>query len=234
MQPSAASPDAVPEWAGTAVIAGVTRVLWGGSAELLRALDVATRLHAGQERKGTAIPYISHPLGVCSIACEYGATEPEAIAALLHDVLEDVHPNWVAREAVVSFGPVVLAIVVGCTDGEPGDDGNRAPREARHEAYLEHLVTAGPSIVLVSASDKLYNARSIVKDLRVSGEQLWEKFSGPREETLAYYAGLVDGFRANQHQKPRSVRELIDELERTVGEMHRLADLGADREDTGG
>jgi (p)ppGpp synthase/HD superfamily hydrolase len=102
---------------------------------------------------------------------------------------------------------------------KPWDD--KHPKAERSRAYLEHLRTADRSVLLVSASDKLYNARSIVKDLRVHGDALWERFSGTRDETLARYRDLVDAYRSN----PASNRELVDELERVVTEMHRLAGL---------
>lgn len=175
-------------------------------------------MHAAQPRKGTDIPFVSHLLGVCSIAFEYRATEDEAIAALLHDAIEDVTPTDEARAVVGSFGSAVLAIVEGCTDGVAGEDGRKAPKAERSRAYLEHLRAADRSILLVSASDKLYNARSIVKDLRVHGDRLWSRFSGSREQTLAYYRELVMAFRAN----PASNAELVDELDRTVIEMQRL------------
>jgi GTP pyrophosphokinase len=205
----------------TAAIPERPRAEWRYSVRLLRALDATARMHAAQLRKGTGIPYLSHLLGVCSIAFEYGATEDEAIAALLHDAIEDVTPTEAARAVVRSFGEAVLGIVEGCTDGVPGEDGQKAPKAERARRYLAHLATADRSVLLVSASDKLYNARSIVKDLRDHGEALWERFSETREKTLAYYGALVDAFRAN----PARNGELVGELDRVVTEMHRLAGL---------
>ncbi len=110
------------------------------SERLIDALGVAARLHAGQRRKGSDIPYLSHLLGTCGIALDYGAGEEEAIAALLHDVIEDVQPTADARAAVAAFGPEVLRIVEGCTDS---DTHPKPPWRERKEAYVEHVADPG-------------------------------------------------------------------------------------------
>ncbi len=192
---------------------------WRPSERLIDALAVATMLHADQVRKSTTIPYVSHLYGACSIALDYGATEDQAIAALLHDAIEDADDTQAAREAVATFGPRVVRIVEACTDGTPGPDGKKPPWQARKEAYLRHLATADAGVLLVSASDKLHNARSIVADLRRDPEQLWTRFNASREQTLWYYRSLVDAFRANDQSR----QDLVDELERTVAEIERLS-----------
>lgn len=189
------------------------------SPRLIPALETAARLHATQSRKGTRIPYLAHLLGTCAIALEYGANEDEAIAALLHDAIEDVTPTRDAREAVAAFGPEVLRIVKACTDT---DQHPKPPWRPRKEAYLRELAAADASVLLVSAADKLHNARSVVADLRTIGPAIWERFTPPREESLWYYRALVDAFRANTANRPA----LIDELDRTVTDMERLAEVG--------
>jgi Guanosine polyphosphate pyrophosphohydrolases/synthetases len=189
---------------------------WLYSERLLMALDAAARMHAAQRRKGTDIPYLAHLMGTCAIALEYGADEEEAIAALLHDAIEDVTPTEAARAAVAWFGKRVLAIVEGCTDT---DEHPKPPWRPRKEAYLRHLAEADASVLLVSAADKLHNARSVVADLRSDGEAVWERFTGKRDGSLWYFRALVDAFRANPAHRPA----LIDELDRTVTEMERLA-----------
>ena len=191
----------------------------------VKALRVAAIAHGGQRRKGSdpesrPIPFISHPLGVCSIAQGYGADEEEAIAALLHDVLEDVTPTDAAISTVRWFGDRVYRIVEECTDGMPGPDGHKKPTAARRAAYLPRLATADRSALLVSASDKLHNARSIVADLRVVGDKVWERFNLGKEDQLAWYDGLVRAYRAN----PAHHAELVDELARVVQEMRGLAE----------
>ena len=189
---------------------------WQYSDRLIEALAAAAQIHATQARKGTSIPYLSHLLGACAIAFEYGASEDEAIAALLHDAIEDGEPTEAARKTVWSFGEEVGRIVEGCTDA---DTHPKPPWRERKEAYLESLATEDHSILLVSACDKLHNARSIVRDLRVVGEALWERFSAPKDETLWYYRSLVIGYRSNPAHTPA----LIDELDRTVAAMETLA-----------
>jgi (p)ppGpp synthase/HD superfamily hydrolase len=186
------------------------------SERLIEALGVAARLHAHQRRKGSDIPYLSHLLGTCAIALDYGAGEDEAIAALLHDAIEDVQPTDRARAAVAAFGPEVLRIVEGCTDS---DSHPKPPWRERKEAYIAHVVERDAAILLVSAADKLHNSRSIVSDLRRFGPATWDRFNGGRDGSLWYYRTLVGAFRAN----PAHPRELVDELDRTVTEMEAQA-----------
>ena len=186
------------------------------SERFLQALDAAARMHGAQRRKGSDIPYVSHLLGTCSIAMQYGADEDESIAALLHDAIEDVRPTDSARQAVAFFGRRVLAIVEGCTDA---DTHPRPPWRERKERYIAHLAEADASILLVSASDKLHNARAILADLRRVGDKVWDRFTASRDETIWYYRSLVDAFRANPEHDP----ELIAELDRTVAEIEQLA-----------
>ena len=192
---------------------------WLYTHRLLEAVSAALLMHANQARKGTTIPYISHLFGACSIAFDYGANEDEAIAALLHDAIEDVHYMFGARETVAAFGPEVLRIVEACTDA---DTKRKPPWRKRKTAYLAHLAEADRPILLVSASDKLHNARAIVADLRRDGDALWARFNAPKAGTLWYYRALVTAFRAN----PAHVVDLTDELDRTVTEMERLAAAG--------
>jgi (p)ppGpp synthase/HD superfamily hydrolase len=178
------------------------------------ALTYATELHATQVRKGSDIPYIAHLLGVASIALEYGANEDEAIAALLHDAIEDQGGADTREEIRRRFGDNVTAIVDGCTDA---DTIPKPPWRQRKEEYIAHLLTASPSVLLVSGSDKLHNARSILKDYRVLGESLWERFQGRKEGTLWYYRQLVITF-CQIGKTP-----LVAELERVVLELEALA-----------
>jgi (p)ppGpp synthase/HD superfamily hydrolase len=199
------------------------RPLYGD--RFVKALRVAAIAHGSQRHKSSdpesrPIPYISHPLGVCSIAQGYGADEDEAIAALLHDVLEDVTPTDAAIRTVRWFGERVFRIVEDCTHGMPGPDGKKRPTADRRAAYLPRLATADRSALLVSASDKLHNARSIVADLRVVGHDVWRRFNLRKQEQLAWYEGLVGAYQAN----PAHHAELVDELARLVQEMRRLAD----------
>ena len=181
------------------------------------ALQLATQLHANQVRKGTNIPYVSHLLAVASMVLEAGGDEDEAIAALLHDAVEDQGGQPVLQDIRQRFGDRVAEIVDGCTDayGEP-----KPPWRERKEAYIAHLSTASASVLLVSISDKTHNARAILADYRRIGEDLWGRFSGGRDGTLWYYRELVKAYRANNLDR---LSELVDEFDRIVSALEPAA-----------
>ncbi len=157
---------------------------------LPRALKVAMDAHKGQVRKSTLIPYISHPLAVASIAMEYGASQDQAIAALLHDAIED--GGEIYRKIILEeFGETVLSIVEGCTDGTPDSSGKKAPWNDRKQSYLRHLEDASTDVLLVSGSDKLHNARAILRDLNLIGVSVFDRFSASKEDTIWYYESLA-------------------------------------------
>lgn len=178
------------------------------------AILFASELHRAQVRKGTGIPYIAHLLGVASIVLDHGGTEGEAIAALLHDAVEDQGGRPVLDKIRKRFGDSVAAIVEGCTDA---DVTPKPPWRERKEAYLKHLQGAASSVLLVSSADKLHNARALLGDYRVVGKALWGRFKGGKDGTLWYYRALADAFRAN------GPRAIADELDRVVSELERLA-----------
>jgi GTP pyrophosphokinase len=151
------------------------------------ALLLASRVHRAQTRKGTRIPYIAHVLGVASIALEYGATEAEAVAALLHDAAEDGGGEAMLAEIRAAFGETVADIVLGCSDSLVENPDDKAPWRQRKETHLAHLVHATSSVCLVFAADKLQNVRSLARDYRLHGEDVWPRFKGHREGTLWYY-----------------------------------------------
>jgi GTP pyrophosphokinase len=156
------------------------------------ALQLAADLHRVQTRKGGAIPYLSHLLGVASLVIEYGGDEDLAIAGLLHDVLEDCGAQH-ADQIRQRFGDRVLRIVEACTDGTPNPNGQKGPWQERKQAYLEHLASAAEDALLVSACDKLHNARAIASDL-ASGQDVFARFKGGRDGTLWYYRNLLGIF----------------------------------------
>jgi (p)ppGpp synthase/HD superfamily hydrolase len=180
------------------------------------ALAYAARFHARQKRKGTRIPYIAHPLAVASIVLEYGGKEDEAIAALLHDVIEDGGGKRAREEIRLLFGSNVVEIVDGCSDT---DETPKPPWKPRKIAYITRLPQESKSVLLVSAADKLHNARAILADYRVLGEKLWERFKGGRE-SLWYYHELVKAFKTTG-KHPR----LIEELNRVVSELEELVSV---------
>jgi (p)ppGpp synthase/HD superfamily hydrolase len=184
------------------------------SPKFEEALVYATQIHGGQLRKKTQVPYIAHLLGVTAIAMEYGANETEAIAALLHDAVEDCGGAKRQREIEEKFGYEVGEIVAGCTDT---DQTPKPPWRERKENYLAHLKTASASTRLVSAADKLHNARAILHNLREEGEDVWERFNAGKEGALWYYRALVSAFREH------GTGALVDELDRVVSELERLS-----------
>jgi (p)ppGpp synthase/HD superfamily hydrolase len=175
-----------------------------------QALIFATRKHAGQIRTGTGTPYISHLLSVAALVLEAGGGEDLAIAALLHDVVEDCGGPPMLKEVRRRFGKRVADVVDGCTD--PGITTHPSWRE-RKEQYIRHLRTADADTRLVSAADKLHNARSILADYRRIGEPIWQRFHGKRAGTLWYYRALLGEFQRKHRNR------LVDELERVVSEL---------------
>jgi (p)ppGpp synthase/HD superfamily hydrolase len=182
------------------------------------ALTFACDLHRTQARKGTQIPYVAHLLAVAGLALEHGATENQAIAAILHDAIED-HPRGGTTSAAIRdrFGGDVLAIVEGCSDGPGNADRSAATWRPRKEAYVAHLGGAPEAVRLVSACDKLHNARALLRDYRVIGKDLWKRFHAGRDDMLWYYRALVKAFAAHGRSP------VVDELERVVTELDALS-----------
>jgi GTP pyrophosphokinase len=178
------------------------------------AVAFAADLHRRQVRKGTGVPYMAHLMGVASLALEHGASEDEAIAAVLHDAVEDQGGAATADEIRQRFGDTVADIVAGCTDT---DRTPKPPWRERKEAYVAKLAAASPSVRLVSLCDKLHNARAILADYRTGGEAVWARFNGGKQGTLWYYRALVEAFRAP------GVTPLWQEFERVVREIEGLA-----------
>lgn len=181
------------------------------TSRLMQAFQFAAEEHQCQLRKDTEIPYISHLMSVSALVMENGGDEDQAIAGLLHDVLEDANPPsrvpYIRNAILEQFGQRVLSLVEGCTDGEPGATGQKAPWRERKEAYLKQLESKPEELLLVSCCDKLHNARAIMTDLNSIGKQLFERFTGKEAGTLWYYRTLVDIFE-KRLPKVVAVREL--------------------------
>jgi GTP pyrophosphokinase len=177
------------------------------------AMAYAHQVHKDQRRKGTGIPYIAHILGVTAIAMEYGANEDEAIAALLHDAAEDGGGEQTLAYIRAQFGDSVADIVLGCSDSLVEDPEDKLPWLERKENYLAHLENASQSVCLVSAADKLHNVRSIIRDYREHGEEIWPRFQGGRDGTLWYYETVADTLvRRYRTQLTRDLQDEVDEL----------------------
>lgn len=186
-------------------------------------MEYARIAHGPQRRKGTAIPYLSHLMAVAALVMEYGGDEDQAIAALLHDVLEDCgeHHEPVIRER---FGHRVADIVIACTDGTSNGACDKADWLERKTCYLYHLRTASADALLVSAADKLHNTRAILADLR-AGQDVFQRFNRDKEGTLWYYDRLAHTLSARMGEN----HPLIIELRITADAMRAKAEHGERR-----
>lgn len=182
----------------------------GRSERLVEALEYASELHADQRRKGTDIPYVAHLLAVCALVLEAGGDEDQAVAALLHDAVEDQGGAPILREIRRRFGRRVAGIVDSCSDT---DVWPKPEWKDRKRTYIEGLNTASPEALLVSLADKANNARSILGDYLELGEKLWSRFTGTAEQQLWYYRSLAELFTR------RFPGPLASELDRTVRDL---------------
>jgi len=186
------------------------------------ALLYAARLHANQARKGGHTPYIGHLLGVASQVIELGGNEDQTIAALLHDAIEDQGGESTAAAIHASFGECVVDIVRQCSDDDPESTKRTSENwRPRKELYLHHIREATRDVLIVSLADKLYNARSILLDLRQQGNALWERFNVGPEDQLWYYRELVMAFR--EALTNDALIAMVDEFDRVVREIERIA-----------
>lgn len=176
------------------------------------AVRYAREVHAGQDRKGTGVPYISHLLGVASIVLDDGGTEDDAIAALLHDSAEDHGGRSRLADIRSRFGDAVATIVEDCTDSW---ETPKPPWTERKRAYAEHARSLPRTSLRVSAADKVHNTYAILRDLRNEGEAVWTRFSAAPDDVMAYYQSLVRSYREAGGGR------LVDELERIVRGIER-------------
>ncbi len=178
------------------------------------ALAYASTLHRTQTRKGGDIPYLGHLLSVASLVIEGGGTEDQAIAGLLHDAVEDQGGAPVLAEIREKFGDDVATIVEECSDT---DVVPKPPWEERKKAYVDHLGYASEASILVSLADKVDNARAILRDYRIHGDDLWQRFNvKDPQKHLWYYRSLLEVFRS------RNGTWQVDELDRVLAELQKL------------
>jgi (p)ppGpp synthase/HD superfamily hydrolase len=179
------------------------------------ALQFASGLHHAQPRKKTAIPYIAHLMAMCALVLEAGGDEDQAITALLHDAVEDQGGLPTLETIRHLFGKRVADAVESCSDSTVSDPTKKLPWRERKEKYLAHLrSTTNKDVLLVTAADKLHNARAILSDYRELGEKLWGRFNAPKEDQLWFYGRMVETF-----QQTAAPRVLVDELQRVVNEL---------------
>lgn len=188
----------------------------------VEALGYAAELHQYQRRKGKGQPYVGHLLGVAAIVIQHGGGEDQVIAALLHDAVEDQGGIPRLDEIREKFGDEVARIVDGCTDSYEARGEKRSWTE-RKRAYIARVAKEAADVRLVSAADKLANAREILSDYRAEGDQVFERFQGRKQGTLGYYRQLVDVF----HKAGSST--LVEELDRVVSELEALVQSAASK-----
>ena len=184
---------------------------------LYEALELAFKLHGHDSRKGSSVPYMSHVSAVCALVVGDGGDEDEAIAALLHDALED-KPKEISRDELFRrFGERVLSIIESATDTPPEYVGGpKPPWRQRKETYLLHLRKADPSMLRVALADKIDNARALLVDHRRIGDDLWKRFNAEKEDELWYYQSVVETIHNTGYQG-----RLLDDLDGLVIQLLR-------------
>lgn len=180
------------------------------------ALGFAERLHRNQTRKGNKIPYIAHLLAVAATVLEWGGDEDTAIAALLHDAVEDQGGLATADLIRERFGDLVVQLVLACTDSVSDDPTQKLPWEARKQAYLNKLVTAGRDVALITAADKLHNLTAMVRDVKAYGPNTLARFAVPGRITW-YYGSVTEAVAPHaKHAPVGELRVLVKELEALI------------------
>ena len=197
----------------------------GYSDVINHALAFAAKHHDRQVRKGTKLPYLTHPANVAIILTRYGRDNDTVVAGILHDVIEDCIRDGYTREMLEQrigdkFGPTVLDTVLAVTYRRHDDDGVELSGEDRKEDYLERLGTATEQARWVCAADKVHNASSIVADLRrtVDPETVWNRFGGGKSGTARWYRQVYDRLREVGFIAP-----IMTELDQASAELTDLA-----------
>src|SRR3954468_21844558 len=171
----------------------------GYSDRINHALAFAAKHHDQQVRKGTRLPYITHPANVAIILTRYGRDDQTVVAGILHDVIEDCVREAYTRAMLEQrigdkFGAGVLETVLGVTHRRVDDDGIELSTDDRRDDYIERLASSNEAARWVCAADKLHNANSILADLRrtIDADTVWNRFSGGREQTIRWYRRVYD------------------------------------------
>jgi len=189
------------------------------SPRFYRALSLAFELHGRDRRKGSSVPVLAHLLSVCAIVQQDGGSEDEAIAALLHDSLED-KPELVDEQLLRKrFGANVLHLVQVATDTPPGWKGGvKPPWRERKQAYIDRIATEPASSLRPTVADKIDNVRAILADLQRVGDELWKIFKAGKADQLGYYSSCYRAY-VKAGASPRllaQLRSLLEELARVT------------------
>lgn len=182
---------------------------------LYEALQYTLKLHGRDARKASQVPYMAHLLSVCALVQQDGGDEDEAIAALLHDALEDKPEETSPAVIAERFGERVLSIIEAAIDTPPDYAGGpKPPWHQRKEAYLAHVRTADPKLLRVTIADKIDNVRAIIADHHRLGDELWKRFNAGKDDQLWNYESAVEAYDAAGYHGP-----LLEELRRLVKEL---------------
>jgi (p)ppGpp synthase/HD superfamily hydrolase len=185
--------------------------------QFAKAMVYAEDKHHNQVRKGGDIPYVGHLLSVASLVINDNGSETQAIAALLHDTVEDQGGAPTFEEIKAQFGDEVARIVDECSDT---DKTPKPPWGERKQDYINHLAEVGEDTLLVSVADKLDNARSMLRDYHEHGPALWQRFNRKNpDDHLWYYGELLKAYRSRE-----CTSWMVDELSRVVNELKNLVE----------
>ena len=185
-----------------------------------QAVEYARTLHI-EARKGTDIPYMAHLLGVASMVMgeagyvEFPITEDMILAALLHDAVEDHGGYPRLRHIEVNFGSKVAEMVAALSDSFAENSHEKSPWDIRKKAYVEKLSKESPQVLLISAADKLYNARAILSDYRLLGPELWKRFKRGCKDQLWYFDALIAAYRS------KGTNRIVEELAEVIKELKK-------------
>ena len=206
----------------------------GYSDRINHAFAFAAKHHDQQVRKGTRLPYLTHPANVAVILTRYGLDEDTVVAGILHDVVEDCVRVGFTSEMLTSrigekFGVAVLDTVLAVTEARVGPDGAELSHEERKADYLDRLAGANESARWVCAADKIHNASTILADVNRTEfpETVWGRFRGGREATTRWYRQVYErlravGFRAPIMDELREVTEALEQVAEATGQPARL------------
>lgn len=178
--------------------------------------------HRTQIRKGSGVPYASHLFAVAAIVLEMGGSEDEAIAALLHDVVEDGGGPTAEAEIRERWGDDVADWVLANSDSTTGSIEGKEDWMTRKERYVAGIATKPIAAVRVSIADKLHNSRMIVADGRAAGDGLWDRFTADGPQTHWYYEALLAAFEERRDELGAGGAGALDELELTVADMRSI------------
>lgn len=190
------------------------------TARFDEALRFASEVHRHQNRKGGEIPYIAHLLAVTAFVLENGGDEDTAIAALLHDTVEDQGGLPMLERVRAAFGPRVASIVMEVSDNE-GDP--KPPWKMRKQDFINAIPRLSPEARLIALSDKLHNVRSTIDEFRRVGDVVWTRFHGRRDGTLWYYREVLRALRSVNGTQQVTIEPLLQELTRAINELFTLA-----------